>query len=385
MSSNFTPTNPVTLTADLVRCPSVTPKEGGALVLLENCLTASGFSCSRIDRNGVPNLFAKFEGPSDRPAFGFNGHTDVVPTGDESEWSVPPFSGKINDGYLWGRGATDMKSGVAAFVAASIDFVRQSPEAGSVIITVTGDEEANAKDGTIAILDWMREHGETMEACLVGEPTCRSQIGDRIKIGRRGSLNARFKALGKQGHSAYPERSHNAVQAIASLAHRLHHSVLDHGSENFAPSTLAVTNIDTGNTASNVIPGRSEASVNIRFNDNLDSKGIIAWLKKHADEVEKEFNLSIEINVTVTGECFLTPPGNLSDLVAKVVRAKTGQNPELSTSGGTSDARFIKDMCPVVEFGLVGDNMHQTDERVRIDDIHLLKQVYLQILRGFFA
>lgn len=383
--SKSSPIDPVGLTTELVRCPSVTPEEGGALVLLENLLSTNGFSCTRTDRNGVPNLFAKFAGPKDRPIFGFNGHTDVVPPGQLSDWSHDPFGGEMKDGYIYGRGATDMKSGVAAFVAASVDFVRQSPDAGTIIITITGDEEADAVDGTAAILDWMRHHDETMDACLVGEPTCPDKLGDMIKIGRRGSLTAKFKAHGRQGHSAYPERSNNAVQALASLAHRLHHSVLDEGSENFSPSTLVVTNIDTGNTASNVIPGRSEATINIRFNDRHNSARLTEWLREQADIVEQAFNLTIKSEIKVSGECFLTPPGALSELVVGAVHAEINRRPELSTSGGTSDARFIKDICPVVEFGLVGQNMHQTDERVWADDIKLLKNIYLRILHGFFA
>lgn len=383
---NYTPPiDPVLLTADLVRCRSVTPAEGGALVLLENLLTLAGFQCLRIDRNGIPNLFAKFQGPENCSIFGFNGHTDVVPTGNVADWSRDPFSGDIADGYVWGRGATDMKSGVASFVAASIDFVSNNPAKGTVIITVTGDEEGIATDGTRAILDWMNGTGETMDACLVGEPTCPLKIGQMVKIGRRGSMTAKFNIHGQQGHSAYPERARNPVQAIAYFAHMLDEQILDEGSTNFAPSTLVITNIDTGNTASNVIPASCQATVNIRFNDHHTSTSLFKWLRRQANQVEKRFGVTIEMEKQSMGECFLTPPGPLSNLVSRSVKAELGHQPELSTSGGTSDARFIKNICPVVEFGLTGQNMHQTDERASIEEIKQLKSIYLRILNGFFA
>ena len=353
--------------------------------MLDGLLSSAGFRCVRADRNGVANLFAKFEGPKGSRVFGFNGHTDVVPAGDTADWSRDPFGGEISDGWIWGRGAADMKSGVAAFVAAGIDFVHRFPEAGTVIITVTGDEEGRAADGTAAILDWMKDNGERLDACLVGEPTCPSVIGEMIKIGRRGSLTAKFTAHGTQGHSAYPQRARNPVEAIARLATRLRDSVLDKGSDNFSPTTLAVTNIDTGNTASNVIPGRCRATVNIRFNDLHSCSSLSGWLRGQADAVQEEFGVSIDMDCQLTGDSFVTPPGPLSELVAGAVEMETGRRPELSTSGGTSDARFIKDLCPVVEFGLVGETIHQTDERVRIEDIRLLKAIYFRILCGFFA
>lgn len=382
--NNTLPIDPVALTADLVRCRSVTPQEGGALELLESVLIPAGFICHRIDRNGVPNLFAKFEGPKDAPVFGFNGHTDVVPTGNVSDWSYDPFGGEIADGYVWGRGSTDMKSGVAAFVAASVDFVRQNPSAGSVILTITGDEEGIAKDGTLAILDWMRSKGESMDACLVGEPTCPNKIGDMIKIGRRGSLTAKFCAVGKQGHSAYPERAINPVEAIANLVVEINQNRVDPSTKNFQPTSSVVTSVDTGNTASNVIPAYCRATVNVRFNDLSSSDDIFAWLRKKANGIEKKFGITIDMQGQCMGDCFLTEPGEFSDLVSNAVFEVCGRKPELSTSGGTSDARYIKDMCPVVEFGLAGQTMHQIDERVSIKEINLLKSVYLNILNGYF-
>ena len=380
-----TPIDPAELTAQLIRCPSVTPEEGGAIVLLHELLTDAGFTCTRIDRGGVANLFARWgEGRNGR-SFGFNGHTDVVPVGDRDAWSVDPFGAEVRDGQLWGRGATDMKSGVAAFVAAAIDKVRDAPPDGSIVITITGDEEGDATDGTTAILDWMADHGEAMDVCLVGEPTCPERLGDMIKIGRRGSMTAQFTVTGVQGHSAYPHRAKNAATAVARLCDRLASHVLDRGTAHFDPSTLAITTIDVGNPANNVIPGRATATVNIRFNDAHTSGGLREWLRVVADDVAEELGVSIEMAVKVSGESFITPPGDLSALVARAVEAETGITPELSTTGGTSDARFIKAHCPVVEFGLVGKTMHQVDERVPVADIHRLKAVYRRVLDDYFG
>jgi succinyl-diaminopimelate desuccinylase len=380
------PVDPVELTADLVRCPSITPAEGGALQLLETLLTEAGFACTRIERGGVSNLFARWGDKGAARTFGFNGHTDVVPLGDEAAWSVPPFGAEQKDGFLWGRGATDMKSGVAAFVAAAVDFVRDTPpEDGAVIVTVTGDEEGDAVDGTTAILDWMDQTGERMDVCLVGEPTCPDRLGEMIKIGRRGSLSAWFTLTGEQGHSAYPHRARNPLPAMARLMDRLSSHVLDEGTEHFDPSTLAVVTIDTGNPATNVIPAQCRATVNIRFNDAHDSAALIGWLQSELDDVAEAFGVAGEMTVKVSGESFLTPPGPLSDLVAAAVEAETGIAPVLSTTGGTSDARFVKTHCPVVEFGLVGRTMHQVDERVELALIPQLKDIYGRILRDYFA
>ena len=381
-----TPVDPVELTANLVRCPSITPEEGGALRLLEELLTEAGFACTRIERGGVSNLFARWGDKGAARIFGFNGHTDVVPLGDAAAWSVPPFGAEQKDGFLWGRGATDMKSGVAAFVAAAVDFVRDTPpEDAAVIVTVTGDEEGDAVDGTAAILDWMDQTGERMDVCLVGEPTCPDQLGEMIKIGRRGSLTAWFTITGEQGHSAYPHRARNPLPAMARLMDRLSSHVLDDGTEHFDPSTLAVVTIDTGNPATNVIPAQGRATVNIRFNDAHDSASLIGWLQSELDDVAEAFGVAGEMTVKVSGESFLTPPGALSDLVTRAVEAETGITPVLSTTGGTSDARFVKDHCPVVEFGLVGRTMHQVDERVELALIPRLKDIYGRILRDYFA
>lgn len=377
--------DPVALTAELVRCASVTPAEGGALGVLERDLSAAGFHCTRVDRGDVSNLFARWGQKAHPKTFGFNGHTDVVPIGDEAAWSMPPFGAQIKDGFLWGRGATDMKSGVAAFVAAAIDFVQDSPPQGALIVTITGDEEGDAIDGTVALLDWMAEEGEAMTACLVGEPTCPNEMGEMMKIGRRGSMTAFFTVKGEQGHSAYPHRALNPLPALARLVDRLCTYKLDEGTEHFDASTLAVTTIDVGNPATNVIPAEARFTVNIRFNDTHGSGALIDWLREEADKISQETGVTVDMRTKVSGESFLTPPGELSALVAASVEAQTGRVPALSTSGGTSDARFVKNHCPVVEFGLVGKTMHQVDERVNVNQIVQLKAIYARILKDYFA
>lgn len=379
------PVDPVKLTADLIRCASVTPDEAGALVLLQAILTKAGFKCHRVDRGGIANLFARWGDKAHDRTFAFNGHTDVVPIGDATAWTVDPFSGEIKNGFMWGRGATDMKSGVAAFVAAAVDLVSEQPPDGAIILAITGDEEGDAVDGTVALLDWMAQEGEVMSACLVGEPTCPETLGDMIKIGRRGSMTAFFAATGVQGHSAYPHRARNPVPAMARLIDRLSSHVLDDGTAHFDASSLAATTIDTGNPATNVIPATCQATVNIRFNDAHSSEALIDWLRSEADKVGSETGIEIAMRTKVSGESFLTPPGPLSDLIASVVEDETGIKPVLSTSGGTSDARFVKDHCPVVEFGLVGKTMHQVDERVEVAQIEALKRIYRRILDRYFA
>ena len=379
------PVDPIVLTADLVRCPSITPIEGGALQLLDKLLSEAGFETWRVDRNNTPNLYARWGVRGANKSFGFNGHTDVVPLGDEAAWTVDPFGGDIKDGILYGRGATDMKSGVAAFVAAAIDFVTDTPPNGAVIIAITGDEEGPSTDGTIALLDWMQANNEAMTACIVGEPTCPELMGDMIKVGRRGSLTAHFTVTGKQGHSAYPHRANNPLPAMMRLMDRLASHEMDKGSDHFDPSTLAVVTVDTGNPATNVIPASCRATANVRFNDLHTSASVIAWMQSQVDAVAAEFGVNIDMPVRVSGESFLTPPGALSDLVSAAVQAETGITPKLSTTGGTSDARFVKDHCPVVEFGLVGKTMHQVDECVPVEQITQLKAVYARVLSQYFA
>ncbi len=381
----MTVTDAARLTADLIRCPSVTPEEGGALVLLANLLSKAGFACTRVDRGGVSNLFARWGERGHARSFGFNGHTDVVPVGDAGAWSRPPFGAAEEAGVLYGRGATDMKSGVAAFVAAAVDFVRNTPPDGAVILTITGDEEGDAEHGTMALLDYMAAEGEAMSVCLVGEPTCPERMGEMIKIGRRGSMSAWFTVTGVQGHSAYPHRARNPLPALARLMDRLASHELDAGTQHFDASTLAVVTMDTGNAATNVIPAQCRGTVNIRFNDAHSGGDLSDWLRQEAAAVAAEFDVQIDTRIKISGESFLTPPGALSDLVAAAVEAETGLRPQLSTSGGTSDARFVRSHCPVVEFGLVGKTMHQVDERVEVAQIHQLKTIYARILAAYFG
>ena len=378
-------TDPVALTASLIRCPSVTPVEGGTMAILEELLGTAGFECHRADRGGVANLFARWGKKGANRSFGFNGHVDVVPVGDLAAWTQDPFGAAVIDGWMFGRGATDMKSGVAAFAAAAVDFVRDTPPDGAVILAITGDEEGPSVDGTVALLDWMAKQGERMTACLVGEPTCPKTLGDMMKIGRRGSLTAWITAHGVQGHSAYPHRARNPMSALVRLLGSLEAEPLDQGTAHFDASTLAITTIDCGNPATNVIPAKGTATVNIRFNDSHSGASLTAWLQDKADAVAAETGVRFDLRVSISGESFLTPPGAFTDLVAKAVQAETGVVPEASTSGGTSDARFVKDHCPVVEFGLVGQTMHQVDERVEVAQIVRLKTIYTRILQDYFA
>ena len=378
-------TDPVALTAALIRCPSVTPEDGGAMAVLEGLLGAAGFECHRADRGGVANLFARWGKKGANRSFGFNGHVDVVPVGDLAAWTQDPFGAAVVDGWMFGRGATDMKSGVAAFAAAAVDFVKATPPDGAVILTITGDEEGPSVDGTMALLDWMAQNGERMTHCLVGEPTCPKTLGDMMKIGRRGSLTAWITAQGVQGHSAYPHRARNPMSALVRLLGLLDAQPLDHGTAHFDASTLAITTIDCANPATNVIPAKGSATVNIRFNDSHNGASLTAWLHEKADAVAAETGVLFSLRVTVSGESFFTPPGAFTDLVAKAVLVETGVTPVASTSGGTSDARFVKDHCPVVEFGLVGQTMHQVDERVAVAQIVKLKAIYTRILQDYFA
>ena len=377
-------TDAARLTADLIRCPSVTPTEGGALVLLADLLTEAGFEVHRVDRNDTPNLFARW-GARGARSFGFNGHTDVVPPGDPASWSHPPFGGHLHDGLIWGRGATDMKSGVAAFVAAAIDFVTETPPDGAVILTITGDEEGPAGDGTVALLDWMAGQGEWMDVCIVGEPSNPDRMGEMIKIGRRGSITFRVAARGVQGHAAYPHLARNPLHALTQFLHDLIATPLDQGSEHFDASGLQITSVDCGNASSNVIPETATAVINIRFNDLHSGDSLIRDLDARAQAISERTGVELTLSASISGESFLTRPGPFVDLVREVVTAETGLQPILSTSGGTSDARFIKDHCPVLEFGLVGHFMHQVDERVPVEQVHQLKAIYQRILERYFA
>lgn len=377
--------DPVSLTVKLVQCPSVTPAEAGALKLLHSLLAESGFECHRVDRGNVSNLFARYGDKKATRTFGFNGHTDVVPVGNKSAWNSDPFGAEVRDGFIWGRGSSDMKSGVAAFVAAAIDFASDMPSDGAIILAITGDEEAEATDGTIALLDWMDDQGEAMSVCLVGEPTCPNYMGEAMKIGRRGSVTFQLRAIGTQGHVAYPEKANNPVPAMSMLINELSCKELDGGTEYFDPSTLAVTTFDTGNSASNVIPAECRVTMNIRFNDKHTSKSLKKLISNEIEAITKTTGIEFEMQYNVSGESFFTPPGFLSKLVSDAVRLETNRVPKHSTSGGTSDARFIMKHCPVVEFGLVPHRMHGIDECVKISHIQQLKAVYSRILRDYFA
>jgi len=377
-------TDPVALTQALIRCPSVTPEEGGAITLLEEVLSAHGFGCRRIRRGGVENLYARWG--AWEPVFAFAGHTDVVPPGALSAWrGGDPFSGEIHDGEVWGRGAADMKSGVAAFVAAAVALVTESPPEGSIALLITGDEEGSALDGTRAILDWMQVQGERPDFCLVGEPTSLARFGDTVKIGRRGSMTGELTVIGRQGHAAYPERAVNPLPALAQVCARLSDIPLDLGSTHFQPSTLTLTSIDVGNPAHNVIPATGRATFNIRFNDLQTPESVQVWTDQQIEDALKGTGCTAEVSWTVSGESFLTAPSGLTDIVVDAITDATLERPALTTGGGTSDARFIKDHCPVVEFGLVGDTMHQVDERVPVADIERLSAVYRDILERFFG
>ncbi|SPJ22985.1 succinyl-diaminopimelate desuccinylase [Palleronia abyssalis] len=373
--------DPVELTMALIREDSVTPNSGGAIALIERVLEDNGFTCTRVDRNGIPNLYARSGGHG--PVLGFNGHLDVVPPGDAEAWTSPPFAADIRNGAIYGRGACDMKSGVAAFVAAVIECADTCP--GSLVLTITGDEEGDGIDGTAAILDWMDTTGEAMDACIVGEPTCPTHMGEMIKIGRRGSLTARITANGQQGHAAYPQNARNPIHAMVDLLGRLTGIELDDGTDHFDHTTLQVTGFDTGNEANNVIPARCKSMVNIRFNDAHSGLSLTNWLNEEARKATDASGVRFDLDITVSGESFLTPPGPLTEIVQRAVEHETGRIPVLSTTGGTSDARFIKNHCPVVECGLVGATMHQTDERVEIDHIRQLAGIYTRIIKGYFA
>lgn len=377
--------DPVALTQELIRCPSVTPADAGALGVLERALTGMGFTCTRLTfeepgTDPVDNLYARLGTAS--PNFCFAGHTDVVPTGDRTGWSVDPFGAEIIEGKLYGRGTSDMKGAIACFVAAVKSFLdRNGNPPGSISLLITGDEEGPSINGTRKVLDWMREQGEVIDACLVGEPTNPKALGDMMKIGRRGSVTMTLTAYGAQGHVAYPHLADNPLPRLAEALTLLSKSPLDEGTDHFQPSTLAITSIDVGNPASNVIPAKGTAKFNIRFNDLHTPQS----LEAHVRDVLEEVGGSWDLKMQVSGVAFLTPPGPLVATVAAAVTAVTGRAPELSTSGGTSDARFIKDHCPVVEFGLVGATMHKVDEHVAVADLHQLTAIYGAVLERYFS
>ena len=376
-------TNSVNLTSELIKCPSVTPDEAGTFKLIRELYKDTDFKINEINKNGVKNLFLRW-GSKNLPTFGFCGHIDVVNPGEVNKWKLNPFSGKIINNEIFGRGSVDMKSAVAAFCLSALKVSKETPPIFSIVLLITSDEEGDAKDGTNAILEWMNKNDERMDYCIVGEPTCPKKFGDMIKIGRKGSLTSHFTVTGKQGHSAYPHLAINPINASTDLIYLLKNKPLDNGSKFFEPSTLVTTSIFTENKSNNVIPQKAEVTVNIRFNDNHTGKKISDWLKKCATKIENKTKTIIRTDIKISGEPFYSKPGYLAKLVKKSVIKYTGISSEFSTSGGTSDARFIIKKCPVVEFGLVGKKMHAIDESVQVSQIIELENIYTDILKEYF-
>jgi len=388
MTIPLDPIDPVALAADLIRCPSVTPKDEGALDVLQAQLEALGFKCTRLpfaqdDTATVDNLYARLgtEGPN----FCYAGHTDVVPVGAWEDWTTDPFKAEVKDGELVGRGAVDMKGSIACFVAAVSHLLQDGAPKGSISLLITGDEEGPAINGTKKMLGWLKDNGEVIDHCLVGEPTNREVLGDMIKIGRRASLSAWIEVTGVQGHVAYPDRAKNPVPALLEILRRLDARHLDDGTNVFQPSNLEVTDIEVGNHAVNVIPAKATGRINIRFNDRQTSEDLRKWIAETAQEVAREQGREVAVRFAGQGDAFFFEPGDFAGLIAEAVKDVTGVTPEFSTSGGTSDARFIKDVCPVAEFGLVGQTMHKVDERVSLTDLEALTKIFHGVLMRYFA
>ena len=384
MSTASTPViDPVALTRDLIRRPSVTPADEGAMDVLERALTGLGFHCRRMPFENIENLYARRGTAS--PNLCFAGHTDVVPTGSTAAWSSGPFEAEVKDGILYGRGAVDMKGGIAAWVAAVSQVLAEGDLPGSLSFLITGDVEGRALHGTKRVVQALMAEGEVIDACVVGEPSSQHLLGDMIKIGRRGSLNTWITVLGKQGHVAYPDRAANPVPVLARLVARLADHRLDDGYEAFQPSNLELTTLDVGNTATNLIPAEARGRLNIRFNPNHTGESLMAWLNAEAGKAQAESGLRIELEHLHSGDAFLTQTGPFVTAVQDAVEASTGRRPEASTTGGTSDARFIRAMCPVLELGLVGQTMHQIDERAPVAEIEALAEVYRTVIGRYFA
>jgi succinyl-diaminopimelate desuccinylase len=384
------PIDPIALAQSLIRCPSVTPADAGAIDVLADALEGLGFTCHRLSSNerggpAIANLYARLGDAA--PNFSFAGHTDVVPVGDAAAWGGDPFSGLIKDGQLHGRGAADMKGAIAAMVAGISGFLgKNGKPAGSISLMITGDEEGPSLNGTRSILEWMQANGETVDACVLGEPTNPDRLGTTIKVGRRGSMTGRLSVRGTQGHVAYPHLADNPLPRLVRLLAALSALKLDSGTTHFGPSNLEIVSIDVGNTASNIIPAKGGAVFNIRFNDTYSSESLDAMIRKTLDDAAGDgagggYDMTFEI----TGESFLTPPGALAEIVKGAVHAATGLTPAYSTTGGTSDARFIHHHCPVVEFGLVGETMHKVDENVAVADVLALTEIYRGVLERFFG
>jgi len=377
--------NALDLSRAMIACPSVTPEDGGAQKVLQDALAGLGFTChsqtfSDDNTPDITNLYARIGSAS--PNFCFAGHTDVVPVGDPDSWQDDPFSAAVKDGVLYGRGAADMKTAIACFAEAAALFLEKhgADFGGSISFLITGDEEGPAINGTRKLLEWTKEQGEVLDACLVGEPTNPTSLGEMIKIGRRGSLNGTLTVHGVQGHTAYPHLADNPIHRLVKMLDVLSAEPIDDGTDHFQASTLQVSTVDVGNPATNVIPGKATAVFNVRYNDLHTSATIDSWLREKLDAVGGEY----ELDIYVSGESFLTPPGPFSEIIADAVRSVTGNEPELSTTGGTSDARFIKDYCPVAEFGLIGQTMHKSNECVAVKDMAALTEIYAAVLGRFF-
>ncbi len=382
--------DPLALSQALIRCPSITPEDAGALDVLEAALSDIGLSCQRLpfSEAGTPdvdNLYARIG--TSGPNFCFAGHTDVVPIGNRDDWSVDPFGGQVREGLLYGRGASDMKCAIACFAAAAARFIARHGKDfnGSISFLITGDEEGPAINGTPKVLGWMSEQGQTIDACLVGEPTSVDALGDTVKIGRRGSMNGHLIVYGTQGHAAYPHLADNPVPVMLKMLSAIDAEHLDDGTEQFARSNLEITTVDVGNPATNIIPAKAEASFNIRFNDRHMGLGLEQRFRQIIEPIAAETDSRYGLEFSISGESFLTPPGPLSQIISQACKDITGRTPELSTSGGTSDARFIKDFCPVAEFGLINATAHKVDENAAVDDIMALADVYDAVLEAYFS
>jgi len=382
--------DPVAIARDMIRCPSVTPDAGAALDVVAQMLAGAGFACHRLPFSApgtpeVDNLYARVG--QGHPHLCFAGHVDVVPPGDKCAWTHPPFSGVLEDGVLWGRGAVDMKGGLACMMAAALDFLaaRDGAPRGAISFLVTGDEEGPAINGTRKVLEWMAGAGERPDHCVLGEPTNADVIGETIKIGRRGSLNATATITGTQGHVAYPHLANNPIRGLARVLTRLCEQRLDEGTAHFLPSNLEITSVETNNSADNVIPARVSAAFNIRFNDTFTPASLQEHIRAEIAEAMEGTGLEHELSFKVSGDCFLTEPGPWVEALAASVTEVTGRTPAYDTGGGTSDARFIKDTCPVMEFGLTYGLIHKVDERVAVDDLRTLTAICRRFLDRYFA
>jgi succinyl-diaminopimelate desuccinylase len=375
--------DPVELTRDLIRRPSVTPADAGAMDVLQRALADLGFVCRRMKFGEIENLYARYG--TARPNLCFAGHTDVVPVGDGAAWSQDPFSADIVDGVLIGRGAVDMKSAIAAFAAAAAAAIAAGKVKGSVSFLITGDEEGVATHGTKPVVEALMAEGEAVDHCIVGEPTAAAVFGDMIKIGRRGSVNVEIVVKGVQGHVAYPHRAANPIPVLVNILARLQDKPLDEGYPEFQPSNLEVTKVEAPNPATNMIPGLASARLNIRFNPAHTGAGLVAWIEGVASDAALGFDGAVTVSAQVSGEAFLTERSPFTDLVAAAVRDVAGRDPEFSTTGGTSDARFIRALCPVVELGLVGTTMHAVDERVPVEEIRQMQAVYERLIERYYA